>query len=103
MRIVKKFGGSSVSTVEKIKDIAKDIAKKFKSGDEIVIVVSAMGKTTNALIKLAKEISQNPDIRELDSLLSTGEQQTTTLLSMALKEEGLKAISLTGAQAGIRT
>ncbi|MGL5962092.1 MAG: aspartate kinase [Cetobacterium sp.] len=103
MRIVKKFGGSSVSTVEKIKDIAKDIAKKFKNGDEIIIVVSAMGKTTNALIKLAKEISQNPDIRELDSLLSTGEQQTTTLLSMALKEEGLKAISLTGAQAGIRT
>ena len=103
MRVVKKFGGSSVATTEKIKNIAMDIAKNYKEGDEVVIVVSAMGKTTDALIKLAKEISNTPDVRELDSLLSTGEQQTTSLLSMALKEQGCKAISLTGAQAGIRT
>ncbi|MGL5743561.1 MAG: aspartate kinase [Cetobacterium sp.] len=103
MRVVKKFGGSSVATTEKIKNIAMDIAKNYKEGDEVVIVVSAMGKTTDALIKLAKEISDTPDVRELDSLLSTGEQQTTSLLSMALKEQGCKAISLTGAQAGIRT
>ncbi|MGL5052396.1 MAG: aspartate kinase [Cetobacterium sp.] len=103
MRVVKKFGGSSVSTVKKIKNIANNIAQNYKQGDEIIIVVSAMGKTTDSLIKLAKEISETPDIRELDSLLSTGEQQTTALLSIALKERGLKAISLTGAQAGIRT
>ncbi|MGL4653070.1 aspartate kinase [Cetobacterium sp.] len=103
MRVVKKFGGSSVATTEKIRNIAMDIAKNYEEGDEVVIVVSAMGKTTDALIKLAKEISDTPDVRELDSLLSTGEQQTTSLLSMALKEQGCKAISLTGAQAGIRT
>ncbi|MGL5000294.1 MAG: aspartate kinase, partial [Cetobacterium sp.] len=103
MRVVKKFGGSSVATIEKIKSIANSIAQNYKHGDEIVIVVSAMGKTTDSLIKLAKEISEKPDIRELDSLLSTGEQQTTALLSMALKERGLKSVSLTGAQAGIRT
>ena len=103
MRVVKKFGGSSVATIEKIKDIAKDISKNYKYGDEIVIVVSAMGKTTDELIKLAKEISETPDVRELDSLLSTGEQKSISLLSMALKEIGRKAISLTGAQAGIRT
>lgn len=103
MRVVKKFGGSSVATIEKIKDIAKDISKNYKYGDEIVIVVSAMGKTTDELIKLAKEISETPDVRELDSLLSTGEQKSISLLSMALKEIGCKAISLTGAQAGIRT
>ncbi|MGL6100256.1 MAG: aspartate kinase, partial [Fusobacteriaceae bacterium] len=80
MRIVKKFGGSSVATIEKIKSIANSIAQNYKHGDEIVIVVSAMGKTTDSLIKLAKEISEKPDIRELDSLLSTGEQQTTALL-----------------------
>ncbi|MDX8335331.1 aspartate kinase [Candidatus Cetobacterium colombiensis] len=103
MRVVKKFGGSSVATTEKIKNIAKDIAKNYKHGDEVVIVVSAMGKTTDELIKLAKEISKTPDVRELDSLLSIGEQQSISLLSMALKEEGCKAISLTGAQAGIKT
>ncbi|MGL5572849.1 MAG: aspartate kinase, partial [Cetobacterium sp.] len=88
MRVVKKFGGSSVATIEKIKDIAKDISKNYKYGDEIVIVVSAMGKTTDELIKLAKEISETPDVRELDSLLSTGEQKSISLLSMALKEIG---------------
>ncbi|WP_418965223.1 aspartate kinase [Cetobacterium sp.] len=103
MRVVKKFGGSSVATTEKIKDIARDIAKNYKVGDEVVIVVSAMGKTTDELIKLAREISNTPDVRELDSLLSTGEQKSIALLSMALKELGHKAISLTGAQAGIRT
>lgn len=103
MRVVKKYGGSSVATVEKIKNIAKDIANNRKHGDEIVIVVSAMGKTTDELIKLAKEISNTPDVRELDSLLSIGEQQSISLLSMALKELGCKAISLTGAQAGIKT
>ncbi|MGL5655977.1 MAG: aspartate kinase [Fusobacteriaceae bacterium] len=103
MRVVKKYGGSSVATPEKIKNIAKHLIEKSKEGQEIVVVVSAMGKTTDGLIKLAKEIVENPNIREMDSLLSIGEQQSITLLSMAINGIGGKAISLTGAQAGIKT
>lgn len=103
VRVVKKYGGSSVSTIDKIKNIAIHLSKNKKEGDEIVVVVSAMGKTTDNLMKLANEISLTPDIRELDSLLSTGEQQSISLLSMALKSLDCKSISLTGAQAGIKT
>lgn len=101
--IVHKYGGSSVVTTDKIKNIAKHLIEVQKSGKKLVVVVSAMGKTTDGLIKLAKEISSNPNKRELDRLMSTGEEQTIALLSMALIEMGAKAISLTGAQAGIKT
>lgn len=101
--VVHKYGGSSVATTEKIMNIAKHLIEVKKSGKDLVVVVSAMGKTTDGLIKLAKEISNDPDKRELDRLMSTGEQQTIALLSMALIEMGQKAISLTGEQAGIKT
>ncbi|CAM3058943.1 aspartate kinase [Streptobacillus felis] len=101
--VVHKYGGSSVATTEKIVNIAKHLIEVKKSGKDLVVVVSAMGKTTDGLIKLAKEISHDPDKRELDRLMSTGEQQTIALLSMALIELGQNAISLTGEQAGIKT
>ena len=103
MRVVLKYGGSSVATIEKIQAIADYIIKLKKDYEEIVVVASAMGKTTDSLIKLAKEISENPNQRELDSLMSIGEQQTVTLLSMALNSKGQKAVSLTGYQANIKT
>lgn len=103
MRIVQKYGGTSVGTIEKIKTIADHLIKVQKDGNEVVVVVSAMGKMTDELIRKAKEITERPDRRELDMLMSTGEQQTIALLSMALKDRGQDAISLTGSQAGILT
>ncbi len=103
MIIVHKYGGSSVATTEKIMNIAKYLGKVKDEGNDVVVVVSAMGKTTDALIKLATEITVNPDKREMDRLMSTGEQQTIALLSIALQSLGYDAISLTGRQAGIRT
>ncbi len=103
MRAVLKFGGSSVATIEKIQAVSDFILKLKKEYNEIIVVASAMGKTTDALIKLAKKITENPNQRELDSLLSTGEQQTVSLLSMALNSKGQKAVSLTGYQANIHT
>ena len=101
--VVIKFGGSSVGTIEKIKQIAQQIAKRKLKDKEIVIVVSAMGKSTNALIELAKQTSADPSVRELDMLMATGEQVSSSLLAIALNDIGVKAISLTGFQAGIRT
>ncbi|SKC91235.1 aspartate kinase [Maledivibacter halophilus] len=101
--VVQKYGGTSVGTIDKIKNIAKRIAKRKKQGDDIVVVVSAMGKTTDILLEMANEISSNPDKRELDMLISTGEQVSIALLTIALKELGYDAISLTGPQAGIIT
>lgn len=103
MRIVLKYGGTSVATVEKIQAIAEYVIKLRKKYDEIVVVASAMGKTTDTLIKLAKEVTENPEQRELDALMSIGEQQTVSLLAMALNSKGEKAISLTGYQAKIKT
>jgi len=103
MRIVLKYGGSSVATIEKIQQIADCLIELKKEYEEIVVVASAMGKTTDGLIKLAKEITPNPNQRELDSLMSIGEQQTVALMAMALTAKGQKAISLTGYQAGIKT
>ncbi|WP_321330314.1 aspartate kinase [uncultured Ilyobacter sp.] len=103
MRIVQKYGGTSVGTIEKIKAIAEHLIKVRKEGNEVVVVVSAMGKMTDELIKKANEITDRPDRRELDMLMSTGEQQTIALLSMALKNMGQEAVSLTGSQAGIQT
>ncbi len=102
-RIVQKYGGSSVASAEKIKHVAGRIAARRRAGDDVVAVVSAMGDTTDDLIELAQQITSHPVAREMDVLLSTGEIVSSTLLSMALNEEGLDAISLTGAQAGIHT
>ncbi len=101
--IVQKYGGSSVADAEKIKNVAGRIARTREEGNRVVVVVSAMGKTTDNLIELAYRISERPDNRELDVLLSTGETVSSTLLAMALHSMGCQAISLSGAQAGIRT
>lgn len=100
---VHKYGGTSVGTVEKIKTIAKHLTELKNAGDQLVVVVSAMGKTTDHLVAKAAEITNNPSRRELDRLLSIGEQQTIALLTMALHENGVEAISMTGEQAGIKT
>ncbi|KZE64507.1 aspartate kinase [Fictibacillus phosphorivorans] len=102
-RIVQKFGGTSVGSVERIQNVAKRIIHEVDGGNEVVVVVSAMGKTTDELVRLAGEINQNPSKREMDMLLTTGEQVTIALLTMALHQEGYKAQSLTGWQAGIKT
>lgn len=101
--IVQKYGGSSVADVEKLKKIASMIAAVKKQGIDVVVVVSAMGKTTNQLIEMAKAISPDPPRREMDMLLSTGERTSMALLCIALHEEGIDSISLTGSQAGIIT
>ncbi len=101
--IVQKYGGSSVGSVERIQAVAQRVMKTVQAGNSLVVVVSAMGKTTDGLVKLAKEISANPSRREMDMLLSTGEQVSIALLSMALQCLGQAAISLTGAQVGIVT
>jgi aspartate kinase len=101
--IVQKYGGTSVADAERIKNVAKRIAQVKEKGDQVVVVVSAMGNTTDDLIKLAYQVTSRPDERELDLLLSTGEIVACTLVAMALEAMGYEAISLTGAQAGIRT
>jgi aspartate kinase len=101
--IVQKYGGSSVADAEKIKNVARRIIKTKEAGNRVVVVVSAMGDTTDDLIKLAYQITEKPDTRELDVLLSTGELVASTLLAMALHSMGHAAISLSGSQAGIRT
>lgn len=101
--IIQKYGGSSIGTIEKIKKVANKIIESKKNGNDIVVVVSAMQGETNRLTELAKSINVDASGRELDTLLSTGEQVTIALLSLAISELGYKAISLTGAQAGIIT
>lgn len=101
--VVIKFGGSSLSTTDKIKQAAKRIINIKKSGKNVVAVVSAMGKTTDQLLGLAGQITDNPAKREMDMLLATGEQVSISLLTMALTEMGEQAVSLTGWQAGIVT
>ncbi len=101
--IVQKYGGTSVGSIEKIKAVAKRVIAEKERGNSIVVVVSAMGKTTDQLVELSKKISQNPCKRDLDMLLSTGEQVSISLLSMAFQEYGYDSISLTGFQAGIIT
>lgn len=102
-RIVMKFGGTSVSSIDKMKQVAQRIKDKKDEGYEVVVVVSAMGKLTDELVAKALEISSDPSDREMDVLLSTGEQQSMAFLVMALHELNLKATSLTGWQAGIKT
>ncbi len=101
--LVQKYGGTSVADSTRIINVAKRIAAASEAGNQVVSVVSAMGNTTDRLIELAHEITPEPSPRELDFLLSTGEIVSCTLLAMALRELGAKAISLSGAQAGIQT
>lgn len=101
--IVQKFGGTSVGSVEKIKNVANRVIEEAENGNEVVVVVSAMGKTTDQLVSMARDISGSPSKREMDMLLTTGEQVTISLLTMALIEEGHEAISYTGWQAGMQT
>ena len=100
--IVQKYGGSSVADAEKIMNVARRVAECAR-GNQLVVVVSAMGKTTDGLLGLAHQIALAPDPREMDMLLATGEQVTIALLAMALQSLGLKARSFTGPQVGMRT
>lgn len=101
--IVKKFGGSSVGSVPQIQAIAKKLAQEYHQGDQLVLVVSAMAKTTDSLFSLAYEITRHPSRREMDMLLTAGERISMSLLSLALLEEGIPSISFTGSQSGIIT
>ncbi|MGI9448487.1 MAG: aspartate kinase, partial [Pirellulales bacterium] len=102
-RVVQKFGGTSVADPEKIVRAAEKAAARHAAGDQVVVVVSAMGKQTDLLVRLAEQITDSPSAREMDMLLSTGEQVSVSLFAMALQSMGHKAVSLTGGQIGIRT
>ncbi len=101
--IVQKFGGTSVGSVERIQAVANRVKRTVEAGNQVVVVVSAMGKTTDTLVQLANQITEHPNRREMDMLLSTGEQVSIALLTMALQALNQDAISLTGAQVGIVT
>lgn len=103
MLIVQKYGGTSVGDTNRIKSVARRVVNKHREGHRMVVVVSAMGHTTDDLIKLARDITGNPSAREMDMLLSTGEQVSIALLAMAINNLGADVISLTGPQAGIKT
>ena len=101
--IVQKYGGSSLATPELIRSVASRICSAHDSGNSVIATVSAMGDSTDDLLSIASQVSVTPDLRELDVLLSTGELQSCALVAMALKDMGKNAVSLSGAQAGIRT
>ncbi|HPU64033.1 MAG TPA: aspartate kinase, partial [Mobilitalea sp.] len=103
MLIVKKFGGTSVGDKERIFNVARRIAEDYKKGHELVVVLSAMGKQTDILIQMAKDINPNPSKRELDMLLTTGEQVSVALMAMALDVLGVPAISLNAFQVAMHT
>ena len=101
--IVQKYGGTSVGTLDRIRNVAARIKRTRDEGHQVVAVVSAMSGVTDGLIKMARELSENPSEREMDVLLATGEQQSIALVTMALQDLGVEAASITGRQAGIRT
>jgi aspartate kinase len=101
--VVQKYGGSSVADVQKLRRVAERVMRTRQQGHEVVVVVSAMGDTTDDLLAMAKQVSENPDRRELDMLLTAGERISMALLSMAIRELGGDAISFTGSQSGIIT
>jgi aspartate kinase len=101
--VVQKYGGSSVADVTRMKKVADRVMRTRREGHDVVVVVSAMGDTTDELLALAKQVSPNPDRRELDMLLTAGERIAMALLSMAIREQGGNAISFTGSQSGIVT
>ena len=101
--IVQKFGGTSVANAERIRNVASIVTDTYKQGNQVVVVVSAQGDTTDDLIEKAAEINPNPSKREMDVLLSTGEQISISLLAMAIEALGYPVVSLTGWQAGFQT
>ncbi|MFA5866794.1 MAG: aspartate kinase [Actinomycetota bacterium] len=101
--VVQKFGGSSVANIERLKNVAERVVKQKEAGDKVVVVVSALGDTTNELLEKAHAITKNPSVREMDVLLATGEQISIALLAMAIQALGHDAISFSGSQAGIVT
>ncbi len=101
--VVQKYGGSSVGSIDKIKKVAETAVKRKRAGDDLVVVVSAMGDTTDDLIEMAGQITDNPDKREMDALLSTGEMISCALLAIAIQALGQEAISYTAYQIGIKT
>ena len=103
MRIVVKFGGSSLADAERIRNAARKIAALFEAGHQVAAVVSAQGDTTDDMIETAAQIHTDPPKREMDAYLAAGEQMSAALMAMALQKMGLPAISLTGMQAGLMT
>ena len=103
MLIVKKFGGTSVGNSERIKNVANRIAKEYQKGNDVVVVLSAMGKMTDVLIEQAKELNENPPKREMDMLFTIGEQQSVALMAMALDAIGIPAVSLNAFQVAMHT
>ena len=101
--IVQKYGGTSVADPDRMRNVAKHIAALRAQGTDVVAVVSAMGKATDNLVELARQVSSNPQGREMDMLLTTGERISMSLLAMAIRDQGVKAMSFTGFQAGIST
>ena len=101
--IVQKFGGSSVRDAERVMNVARRITDTYKAGNNVVVVVSAQGDTTDDLIEKAKEINPKASKREMDMLLATGEQISISLLAMAIEKLGCPVVSLTGWQAGMKT
>ncbi len=101
--IVQKFGGSSVADVERMKNVANKVIREADNGNQVVVVVSAMGKTTDGLLALVAQITERPDAREIDMLLATGEQVSISVLAITLQSMGRKAVSMTGPQVGIVT
>lgn len=102
-RVVMKFGGSSVATTDKIRDVAQVILNRKKTCDQVVVVLSAMGKTTDNMIRMAEELSKNPSPREMDLLMSTGEMISASLMAIHFKSLGIDSVALTGFQAGIKS
>ena len=103
MLIVKKFGGTSVGNAERIQNVANRIAKEYRKGNDVVVVLSAMGKMTDVLIEQAKELNPNPPKREMDMLFTIGEQQSVALMAMALDAIGIPAVSLNAFQVAMHT
>ena len=101
--IVQKYGGACLETPAKIRAVASSLADLHNRGHRVVAIVSAMGKTTDELVKMAYQVSPHPNRRELDMLLTTGERISMSLMSMALSDLGVPAISFTGSQAGVMT
>ena len=101
--IVQKFGGSSVANAERVMNVANRITETYKNGNSVIVVVSAQGDTTDDLIEKAREINPNASKREMDMLLSTGEQISISLLAMAIQKLGFPVVSLTGWQIGMKT
>lgn len=101
--IVQKFGGTSVADTDKIKNVASAVIREKKNGNDVIVVVSAMGHTTDYLVKMARDITSCPNSREMDMLLATGEQVSIALLTMAIQAQGYAAVSMNAMQVGIIT